>query len=183
MIKVFGVGRGGNKKTATDDVANQEGSGSKPGEIRMQKELDELDTPAQCRLSFPTPSNIMIFVLDVRPEEGYWKNATYRFTFTIPDLYPHEAPKVKCDTRIFHPNIDLEGNVCLNILREEWKPVLSISAVIYGILHLFSEPNPNDPLNQQAAQLLRDDKSEFSRVVQRTLKGASISGVEFPRLL
>lgn len=50
-------------------------------------------------------------------------------------------------TKIYHPNIDLEGHVCLNILRDEWKPVLDINAVIYGIIYLFYEPNPNDPLN------------------------------------
>ena len=38
---------------------------------------------------------------------------------------------------MFHPNIDLEGNVCLNILREDWKPVLSINSIIYGLQFLF----------------------------------------------
>ena len=64
-------------------------------------------------------------------------------------MYPHEPPKVHCDTQvtyryeavdraseqlaqIYHPNINTEGNVCLNILREDWKPVLDINAVIYG---------------------------------------------------
>ena len=51
--------------------------------------------------------------------------------------YPHEAPKVKCETMVYHPNIDLEGNVCLNILREDWKPVLTINAVVYGLQYLF----------------------------------------------
>jgi len=125
----------------------------------------------------------MSFCIDVTPEEGYWRGAQYRFTFTIPPLYPHEAPKVKCDTRIFHPNIDLQGNVCLNILREEWKPVLSISSVIYGVLYLFSEPNPNDPLNQEAAKLLRDNQSDFDRTVKKTLKGYAIGGTQFPKLL
>lgn len=39
--------------------------------------------------------------------------------------------------QVYHPNIDLEGNICLNILREDWKPVLSISSVIYGLQFLF----------------------------------------------
>ena len=39
--------------------------------------------------------------------------------------------------QVFHPNIDLEGNVCLNILREDWKPVLSINSVLYGLQYLF----------------------------------------------
>ena len=50
---------------------------------------------------------------------------------------------------VYHPNINLEGNVCLNILREDWKPVLDINAVIYGLIYLFYEPNPEDPLNHE----------------------------------
>ena len=42
-----------------------------------------------------------------------------------------------CPAQVYHPNIDPEGNVCLNILREDWKPVLSISSVIYGLQFLF----------------------------------------------
>ena len=77
----------------------------------------------------------------------------------MPTSYPHDAPKVKCLTKVrprnaapaqgpwpqpdealaqvYHPNIDLDGNVCLNILREDWKPVLSISSIIYGLQFLF----------------------------------------------
>lgn len=40
--------------------------------------------------------------------------------------------------QVYHPNIDLEGNVCLNILREDWKPVLNINTIIYGLYHLFT---------------------------------------------
>ena len=84
-------------------------------------------------------------------------------------MYPHEPPKVHCDTKIFHPNINLEGNVCLNILRQDWKPVLDINAVIYGLIYLFYEPNPDDPLNKEAAQLYRDDIKMFGRHVARAL--------------
>lgn len=40
--------------------------------------------------------------------------------------------------QVYHPNIDLEGNVCLNILREDWKPVLNINTIVYGLYHLFT---------------------------------------------
>jgi ubiquitin-conjugating enzyme E2 M len=50
--------------------------------------------------------------------------------------------------KIYHPNIDLEGNVCLNILREDWKPVLNLQSIVVGLQFLFLEPNPDDPLNK-----------------------------------
>ena len=45
--------------------------------------------------------------------------------------------QVKCETKVYHPNIDLDGNVCLNILREDWKPVLTINSIVYGLQYLF----------------------------------------------
>lgn len=77
-----------------------------------------------------------------------YKNGTFIFTFSINNNYPHDPPKVKCTQKIYHPNIDLEGNVCLNILREDWKPVLNLNSVMVGLQFLFIEPNPADPLNK-----------------------------------
>lgn len=54
-------------------------------------------------------------------------------------------------SQIYHPNVDLDGNVCLNILREDWKPVLNLNSVMVGLQYLFLEPNAEDPLNKGAA--------------------------------
>ena len=54
-------------------------------------------------------------------------------------------------SQIYHPNVDLDGNVCLNILREDWKPVLNLNSVMVGLQYLFLEPNADDPLNKGAA--------------------------------
>ena len=69
--------------------------------------------------------------------QGFYRNGRFAFTFKVGQGYPHEPPKVKCDNKIYHPNIDLEGNVCLNILREDWKPVLTINSIVYGLQYLF----------------------------------------------
>ena len=58
--------------------------------------------------------------------------------------------------QIYHPNVDLEGNVCLNILREDWKPVLNLNSVMVGLQYLFLEPNADDPLNKGAHAALRN---------------------------
>lgn len=101
----------------------------------------------------------------VTPDSGFWSGARYNFSFSIPAAYPHEPPKVICKTKIYHPNINLEGAVCLNILREDWKPVLDINGVIYGLIFLFYDPNPDDPLNREAADLFRNDKVQVSQVL------------------
>ena len=71
----------------------------------------------------------------------------------------------------------------MNILREDWRPVLDINSVIYGLIYLFYEPNPDDPLNHEAAELFRRDITQFERLVNRTLKGGSLDGTTFQRLV
>lgn len=82
---------------------------------------------------FPDPDDLLNFNLTIEPDEGMYKGGRFQFTFVISQNFPHEAPKVKCTQKIYHPNIDLEGNVCLNILREDWKPVLNLNAIIVGL--------------------------------------------------
>jgi len=179
--KVSLLGIGGKKK----DVNSQKTKGKKrsPGEIRIQKDIAELDGGKVAEISFPNPNDLTAFQVTVSPDTGYWKGATYHFSFQIPPHYPHSPPKVECQTKIYHPNIDLQGKVCLNILREDWKPVLDINAVVYGLIYLFYEPNPDDPLNHEAAELFRKDVRQFERLVQRTLRGGMMDGVQFERLV
>ena len=89
--------------------------------------------------------------------------------------------QVKCTTKVYHPNIDLEGNVCLNILREDWKPVLTINSIVYGLQFLFLEPNPEDPLNKTAAAELTSNRAGFEASVRKSMRGGQLNGVYFER--
>lgn len=146
-------------------------------------DIAELDGGKVATIEFSNPNDLTSFRVSITPDTGYWARATYHFTFTIPAHYPHSPPKVDCTTKIYHPNINLDGKVCLNILREDWKPVLDINAVIYGLIYLFYEPNPDDPLNHEAAELFRKDVNQFERLVTRTLRGGILDGVQFERLV
>ena len=132
---------------------------------------------------FNGKEDLMNFRVSFKIIEGIYKGGSFVFKIEVPKSYPHDAPKVLCETTVFHPNIDMEGHVCLNILREDWKPVLDINAVIYGLIYLFYEPNPDDPLNHEAAEQYRSDLRQFEAYVQRSLKGYSVNGESFERLL
>jgi ubiquitin-conjugating enzyme E2 M len=179
QVKLFGIGG----RATQQDTNKTIGKKRTPGEIRVQKDIADLNTGKIATVTFPNPNDLTNFRVSVSPESGIWQGATYEFSFEIPSGYPHEPPKVLCLTKIYHPNIDLEGKVCLNILREDWKPVLDVNAVIYGVIYLFYEPNPDDPLNREAADLYRSDLQQFTRVVKRTLQGYAHAGESFPRLI
>ncbi len=185
-MDIFGVGK--SKRAAETD--GKEGPKAKklsPGELRIQKDLEELDGGKIATFIFPDPNVLTFFQVEVAPTAGYWKGAKYTFNFSVPNMYPHEAPKVECMTKIYHPNIDLTGKVCLNILRHDWKPVLDVNAVIYGLILLFEEPNPDDPLEKEIAELFRNDLPTFRRNVEQSLRGSPVvvngKRETFPKLI
>lgn len=183
MIRLFKVKE---KQREAAENANGKGPVKKQtaGELRLNKDISELNLPKSCSISFPNgKDDLMNFEISIKPDEGYYVGGTFLFLFQVSPIYPHEAPKVKCKTKVYHPNIDLEGNVCLNILREDWKPVLSINTIIYGLYHLFTEPNHEDPLNHDAAAVLRDNPKTFESNVRMFMKRGYVGDTHLPRCM
>jgi ubiquitin-conjugating enzyme E2 M len=112
------------------------------------------------KTDFPNPDDILNFILHIKPDEGMYKGGNFSFSFVINQNFPHDPPKVKCQQTIYHPNIDTNGNVCLNILREEWKPVLNLNAVIVGLQ--VGAPNPRRDWLMAAVSANHDDFRSFS---------------------
>mmetsp|Transcript_10455 Transcript_10455/g.23620 ORF Transcript_10455/g.23620 Transcript_10455/m.23620 type:complete len:178 (-) Transcript_10455:119-652(-) len=162
MIKIFGAGRGRRAEEAKEGGQDGEAPVKKrqPGEIRMQKELDEMELPPQVRIDFPDKNNLMHFRITIAPDEGFWKGASYAFIFNVAPLYPHEAPKVKCETKIYHPNIDKLGRICLDVLKDKWSPALQIRTVLLSIQALLSAPEPSDPLDTNVADHFINNRKE-----------------------
>ena len=99
----------------------------------LPTDLAELPNSDTMRTEFKDPDDVLNFRVFIEPDEGMYKGGTFSFTFKVPENFPFDPPKVHCEQTIYHPNIDLQGNVCLNILREDWKPVLNLNAIIVGL--------------------------------------------------
>lgn len=182
MLKIWSMKKEKQQADAADGAAGKKKKIT-AAQIRVQKDLDELSLPPTMKTEFPDPDDILNFVLTIQPDEGMYKGGRFTFKFEIGPNFPHEPPKVRCQEKIYHPNIDLEGKVCLNILREDWKPVLNLNAVIVGLQFLFLEPNASDPLNKEAAEDLRSNREGFKRNVKTSMAGGSVRGDVFQRVL
>lgn len=183
MIRLFKV-----KEKQREAAASADGNGSikkqTAGELRLHKDISELNLPKSCNISFPGgKDDLMNFEISIKPDDGYYLGGSFLFIFQVSPVYPHEPPKVKCKTKVYHPNIDLEGNVCLNILREDWKPVLNINTIVYGLYHLFTEPNHEDPLNHEAAAVLRDNPKLFQSNVRKAMTGGYVGSTYFSKCI
>jgi len=125
----------------------------------------------------------MNFNVNITPSEGVYEGAKFQFTVQVGENYPFEPPIVRCNTLVYHPNINYEGKVCMDILRMEWKPVMTLGNVIFGLMVLFLEPNPDDPLNKEAAKSMIQNYDGFVRDVRDILKGGYKFEREFPVLI
>ncbi|KAK3685466.1 putative E2 ubiquitin-conjugating enzyme [Podospora appendiculata] len=184
MLKIWSMKKEQQKAENAEGAA---GGGKKKkvtaAQLRVQKDLSELSLGSTMKTEFPDPDDILSFILYIEPDEGMYRGGRFSFTFNITPNFPHEPPKVQCREKIYHPNIDLEGKVCLNILREDWKPVLNLNAVIVGLQFLFLEPNASDPLNKEAAEDLRLNREGFKRNVRAAMNGGSVKGQSFEKVL
>ncbi|KAL8392240.1 hypothetical protein RB595_002437 [Gaeumannomyces hyphopodioides] len=183
MLKIWSMKKEQQKAETAEGAAGGKKKKVTAAQLRVQKDLSELSLGSTMRTEFPDPDDILNFTLTIDPDEGMYRGGRFDFDFKINQNFPHEPPKVLCKQKIYHPNIDLEGKVCLNILREDWKPVLNLNAVIVGLQFLFLEPNASDPLNKEAAEDLRSNREGFKRNVRTSMGGGVIKGVSFDRVL
>lgn len=97
----------------------------------------------------------------------------FKFSVAVSEEYNMQPPKVKCLTKLFHPNISIEGDVCLSLLRLNsidglgWLPTRRLKDVIFGINSLFTDLlNFEDPLNQEAANEFSANNEKFKAKVR-----------------
>jgi len=82
----------------------------------------------------------------------------FKLELFLPEEYPMAPPKVRFLTKIYHPNIDKLGRICLDILKDKWSPALQIRTVLLSIQALLSSPNPDDPLAADVAKHYKEDE-------------------------
>src|ERR1700733_3324947 len=129
--------------------------------FRIQKELADisLQPVANCSAAPMHGGNLYEWLASIMgPEGSPYAGGVFYLHILFPNDYPFKPPTIKFNTRIYHCNINSTGAICLDILKDNWSPALTISKCLLSICSLLTDANPKDPLVQPIAQQYIHDR-------------------------
>ncbi|KAK3808183.1 MAG: hypothetical protein J3R72DRAFT_408515 [Linnemannia gamsii] len=144
--------------------------------IRMRKELIDLErTPPLGVVCYPINDNIVHLHAEIAgPEDTPYHGGSFKINIHIPEKYPFEPPRCQFLTRVYHPNIDEQGLICLDILKPPpkgaWKPSISVSTMLISLQLLLAQPNPDDPLLVDVANEFKENRELFKHKAKEYTK-------------
>ena len=136
---------------------------------RINRELIDLrsDPPANCSAGPINDSDIFVWEgIIFGPTESPFAGGVFKVNIQFPADYPFRPPRIVFTTKIYHPNINSQGFICIDILKQNWSPALTISKVLLSILSMLTDPNPNDPLMPEIATLYLRSRVEYEVIAR-----------------
>jgi ubiquitin-conjugating enzyme E2 D/E len=132
---------------------------------RIMKELKDLgmDPPANCSAA-PLGEDLFNWQGTVMGPSGTpYEGGVFFLAVNFPSDYPFKPPKVRFTTQVYHPNINSNGAICLDVLKDQWSPALTLSKLLCSIHSLLTNPNPEDPLDPYKADEYKNQRATFDR--------------------
>ncbi|KAL3632629.1 Ubiquitin-conjugating enzyme E2 22 [Castilleja foliolosa] len=132
---------------------------------QLVKELKNLnETPPEGIKVGMNDDNFSVICADIEGPAGTpYENGVFRMKLILSHDFPHSPPKGYFLTKIFHPNIANNGEICVNALKKDWSPSLGLRHVLIVIRCLLIEPFPESALNEQAGKMLLENYDEYAR--------------------
>ena len=131
---------------------------------RIQKELSTMksDPPVQCSAGLLKDDDLFTWKACITgPSETPYEGGLFYLTIKFPLDYPFKPPKYQFDTKIYHPNIGSQGHICLDILKNNWSPALTVCKTLLSICSLLADPNHDDPLVPEASRLYKQNREKY----------------------
>lgn len=147
---------------------------------RIMKELQAVkdDPEAHIGLSFVSESDIHhLKGTFLGPPGTPYANGKFYIDIEVPMEYPFKPPKMKFDTKVYHPNISsVTGAICLDILKNAWSPVITLKSALISLQALLQSPEPNDPQDAEVAKHYLTDRESFNKTAAYWTKLYAIEG-------
>lgn len=137
--------------------------------FRLKTEIQSIQLPPGASLSAEASKEdgyAMEIEYTMQVAEGIYEGRTLQFCLRVPNAYPFRPPKLRCLSDVFHPNIDRDGNVCMEILRLGWRPSHGLESVFANLYVIFVDVTGDDALNTEAGDLFKSDRDKFVRVAR-----------------
>ncbi|KAI4467174.1 ubiquitin-conjugating enzyme e2 [Holotrichia oblita] len=138
-------------------------------EQRLKRELSKIEKKPPKGISV-APKEDKLNILEaslIGPENSPYSDGLFKLEILIPDNYPFSPPSIKFLTKVYHPNIDDNGRICLDLIKMppggNWKPTIGIEGLLIAIQMLLQNPNPNDPLMVDIAEEFVNERKEFEK--------------------
>ena len=135
---------------------------------RITKELKDFskDPPANCSAG-PVKNDIFHWQATIMgPPDSPFQGGIFLLNINFPTDYPFKPPRVQFITPIYHPNINSNGSICLDILKDQWSPALTVSKVLLSICSLLCDPNPDDPLVLEIANIYKKNREKYNKTAR-----------------
>lgn len=135
---------------------------------RIQREIMDLkaDPPANCSAG-PEGEDLYRWEgVIMGPSDSPFSGGIFKLKIQFSTDYPFKAPIVTFTTKIYHPNINAAGVICLDILKQNWSPALTIPKVLLSVCSMLTDPNPNDPLCPEIAEQYRNNRAEYDAIAR-----------------
>ena len=136
---------------------------------RLQYELKNREELKSYGITLETnEDNIYKWIVIMKgPEKSPYENGTFRLSIEFPANYPFSPQLINFITRIYHCNINNSGGICLDILKDQWSPALTVNKVLLSIISLLNDPNPDDPLVPEIAEVYLKDREKYIENAKR----------------
>ena len=135
---------------------------------RILKEIQDLrkDSPENCSAG-PSGDDVYKWnAVILGPADSPYQGGIFNLEIHFPTDYPFKPPKVIFTTKIYHPNVGSTGNICLDILKDNWSPALTVNKVLLSICSLLTDANPKDPLMPDIADQYINNRNEFDETAK-----------------
>lgn len=138
--------------------------------VRLRKDYRQLQKEPEngCSAAPIAEDHMLIWRASViGPDESPFEGGVFQLRMVFGEDYPLKPPKVKFVTEVFHPNVYVGGDLCLDILQDAWSPAQTVGSILTSIRSLLDDPNIASPANVDAAKLYRDDLRAYKRRVRK----------------